>query len=293
MKSRAPVALVLIGLAAMASLAGCATVRTPQTPPGPSVRVMSYNVHEGEGECSNTLAVVLGSKADVVVMVESSGAWMRFIQPAVTGDYPHVQSCYADSNGFPNGFSILSKWPCKAVAFVDDTSSFYDAWLVEIESPVGPMFVLAVHLDSPADKNGRPAIVPYFLTQSKRRERIKRDFKPVPPGAPLLVVGDFNEGSGGGAVSWLRERGFTDALPQFGRRTPTWTGTYWGIPIWFQLDHILFSRDFVCYDCGVSKGGGSDHQALWALLGSVRDDPQLSTGTNHASPDPAVEHARR
>ena len=264
-------AAILATLAA--GMAGCASVRVSQTPPGPSVRVCSYNVHEGAGERSNTLSVVCGSQADIVVMEESSGPWMRFIQPAVTGAYAHAQSCYADSNGFPNGFSILSKWPCREVAFVDDTNGFYGAWLVEIECPIGPVFVLAVHLDAPADRQGRPAILPYFLTQGRRRDRIKRDFGPVPPGAPLLVLGDFNEGGHGGAVRRLKKEHLTDALPLFGCRTATWTGSFWGIPLWFQLDHILFSPDFVCYDCGVCKGGGSDHRAVWALFGSALDDP--------------------
>lgn len=259
-----------------AGLLGCASVEQPRVPPGSAFRVLSYNVHEGAGSYSNTLGVVLASKADVVVMQECSAGWIQRVGPEVKGEYPHIQSCYDSHILFPNGFSIFSKWPCKEIAFMTDPHTFYGAWLVEIQSPIGRVLVLSVHLTSPADKNGNPSIIRYCLGRAAKREAIRRYYARAPVGMPLIVLGDFNEGDHGDAVGWLERQGLTDALPLYDRRTPTWEGYYWFIPLRLRPDHILFSSDFVCYSSGVIRSGGSDHQAVRAVLGRVRDDPRYT-----------------
>eukprot|EP01006_Ploeotia_vitrea_P061782 TRINITY_DN79096_c0_g1_i1.p1 TRINITY_DN79096_c0_g1~~TRINITY_DN79096_c0_g1_i1.p1 ORF type:complete len:320 (-),score=26.41 TRINITY_DN79096_c0_g1_i1:79-1038(-) len=61
--------------------------------------------------------------------------------------------------------------------------------------------------------------------------------------APVVVLGDFNEGSWGGAVSWLMKTcGYKDALQnlQAGGSTTTWRWPLkWGLQLTGSYDHIL------------------------------------------------------
>lgn len=80
----------------------------------------------------------------------------------------------------------------------------------------------------------------YFSTPSIREDEIRQFHALLEDGVPALVVGDFNESNGGRAVTFLRQRGYKSALPEFDTPQDTWRWTTSVGEISTQLDHIVY-----------------------------------------------------
>ena len=63
---------------------------------------------------------------------------------------------------------------------------------------------------------------------------------------PTIVLGDFNEGAGGGAISFLQHQHFTDALGEFDATTSSWQGQYKGVNLADRPDHVMYSAELRC-----------------------------------------------
>jgi endonuclease/exonuclease/phosphatase family metal-dependent hydrolase len=95
-------------------------------------------------------------------------------------------------------------------------------------------------------------------------KEIEAFYKSVKKDTPTLILGDFNESDSGPALKWLKEKGFTDALPEFDKKTPTWRAKLEGVSIEERPDHILYSKHLHCYEAKVVKKGASDHYPVFA-----------------------------
>ena len=85
-------------------------------------------------------------------------------------------------------------------------------------------------------------------------------------GLPTLILGDFNEDDSGRAVTWLLERGFTNVLGEFDRKTNTWQ---WPTSVYTfkgRLDHILYSPDLRGLQARVIRVEASDHYPVFAIF---------------------------
>jgi len=107
------------------------------------------------------------------------------------------------------------------------------------------------------------------MTPGVRRQEIEGLLRQLKPDLPTLVVGDFNEGDGGQAVGFVRHSGFTDALPEFDRKSSTWQGTYKGLHFSERADHVLYSPVLRCFDARVVPERASDHDPVIATIGSA------------------------
>ena len=145
-------------------------------------------------------------------------------------------------------------------------NGWHPAWHLLVDTPQGTVDVLDVHLRNAISDNGG-TIHSYLTTASDHRLEIAAFEQARPlPDLPSIVLGDFNEGPEGGAVHYLEEAGYRDALPLFHPGQPTWR--YHSIANQFtqELDHILFDDAFEPLDAWVINGGGSDHLPVVAHL---------------------------
>jgi len=123
-----------------------------------------------------------------------------------------------------------------------------------------------VHLRPPLSERGSVTASAYFGTGAIRREEVRLLSEKLDPQAPTIITGDFNENDSGKAVSWLRERGFIDALRQFDNRTNTWEWTTSLITLRGRYDHVLYSKNFSCAHARVLRKGASDHFPVLAVM---------------------------
>ena len=125
--------------------------------------------------------------------------------------------------------------------------------------------MLSVHL-APAVSDSGSFIVGHFTAPSEhvREMRAHLAALAVDP-MPTLIVGDFNEESGG-ALAYLEEQGLSDALRQHAPGVPTWSWPVGSFRIRLALDHVLHDAHFECVHLEVRDSGRSDHLPVVAHL---------------------------
>jgi len=254
-------------LACLAAL-GCAPTRKPAEPTGPHFSVLTYNVNFGGPRPDLAAEAIRNADADVVALQETNPAWERFLRPRLEERYAHVRFRHCGGAG---GMAFLSKWPLRERAYARPEAGWFPGWVVEIQTPVGPVQFLNVHLRPPVSGRGSVGIGPYFSTKPIRLAEVQALHKRLEPGKPTIILGDFNEDDSGRAVRWLRGQGMTDALREFDRRTSTWRWRTRYLTLRHRLDHILYSPELHCLSAGVVKAGGSDHYPVIALFQKARE----------------------
>jgi endonuclease/exonuclease/phosphatase family metal-dependent hydrolase len=252
-------ALVLagMGLAAMALASSCQA----EEPKVRQFTVMTYNLNWGMPNAAETVKAIRKAGADIVCLQETTGGWERLFDRELKGLYPHSRF---SSYGGPGGLGVLSKWPIQEIAWVPSPGSWFPAGILKVDTPIGPVQILSMHLRPALDNQGNVGLKPFIETQGIRRKEIEHFHGRLKAGLPTLALGDFNENETGGAVTWLIGKGFTDVLSKVDPTIPTWHGQLGGIPLVWRLDHILFSKELACTGARVPLEGGSDHYPVVA-----------------------------
>jgi endonuclease/exonuclease/phosphatase (EEP) superfamily protein YafD len=246
----------------------------PPTPGRPTVSVMTYNVNFGLAGDPDTIAVIRDAGADVVVLQETTPRWEDHLRRELVGIYPHMEFRHAGGAG---GLAVLSRHPVTAGASLPaPAGGWFPAWVVVVDSPLGPLQVLAVHLRPPISDGGSVASG-YVTTRSVRVDEIASHLTALDDALPTLIVGDFNEDKDGRALAYLRRRGLRSALPQFHPRADTWRWTTSVGTIHHQLDHVVHDDQLVPIDATVVPGGRSDHLAVLVTLEAVDGSPARLT----------------
>ena len=249
-------------------LVACSEVTLKPPPAAPAanqVRVMSYNVNFGIAGDRKTIDAIETAGADIVFLQETNTRWERAIVKRLADRYPHHR--FADPEGWPaSGMGVVSKDPIVSIDQLPKAAGGpFFAWRVVIDTKLGRLQVLNVHLRPPISDGGS-WVVGYWSTRDVRRGEIEHHAAALDPKLPTLVVGDFNEEGDGRAVELLRDRGFTDAIAERVGNKRTWEWPVGSITLRFQLDHILHDDHFIAVNAAVVEGGRSDHKPIWADL---------------------------
>lgn len=250
------------------SSAGGASTRRFEKPKGPHVRVLTFNVNYAMPAPDQTLAAIREARADIVCLQEATPAWERFLRPRLRRTYSHIRFRHLAGAG---GRAVFSRWPVTETAWVRPKKVWHRGWFLNIQTPIGPLQVLSVHLKPPSAPGGMRSLKSFVAAQHGHLEEIKELFPHLKPSLPTLILGDFNEHDGGFTLQWLQRKGFTDALREFDHKTPTWHWPTRVVPLAARLDHILYSRGLHALEARVIQKGGSDH---FPLLGVFERKPQ-------------------
>jgi endonuclease/exonuclease/phosphatase (EEP) superfamily protein YafD len=227
---------------------------------------MSYNVNYGLAGDPEGIAAIRDGGADLVVLQETTAAWERALRPALADLYPHMAFRHCCGAG---GLAFLSRFPLAEQRYLPPTEEgWFPAWHVIVDTPLGPVQVLAVHLHPPLSEGGS-VVSGYFTTPSVRREEIESFAAGLDDSLPTLVVGDFNEPAGGGAVQFLARSGLRSALPEFHAGANTWQWTTSVGTVHSQLDHIVYDPRLRPLDARVLPVGNSDHRPVVAVFERV------------------------
>ena len=251
----------LVATLALASstLAAC-DAPGPRARPAPAAELTlaTFNIYFPAADDAETVAAVGETSADVILLQEVSARWQSALEQRYADVYPY--RLFAPASG-AGGLGALSRFPLRDRGLLRPVLK-HPAWLVAVSTPIGELNLLNVHLRASA----RPGqdLVSGLLGLSSDHELEMRAFLDLCGVEPDVVAGDFNEAQDG-AVAWLVQRGFVDALSRHHAGEPTWRAL--GGLFSNALDHVLSNRALFAADAWVLRRGNSDH---WPLIVRLR-----------------------
>jgi endonuclease/exonuclease/phosphatase family metal-dependent hydrolase len=247
----------------VALLTGCShePTRQPRAPgPQPSLRVLTYNVNFGIPGDGPTLAAIESGNADVVFLQEINTAWARALRSRFGATFPNMLFY---PRGGAGGIGVMSRLRIHGQQLIPpEGDGWFPALRLVVDSPLGPVQVLVVHLRPPVSDGGSfvaghftaPAIHEKEISLFLHAAQLDRSI-------PTLVVGDFNEEGDGSAIAYLArpEYRMTSGLTEFAPARPTWR---WPTSVWTfegQFDHIVYDTHLEPLAVQVLNEGRSDH----------------------------------
>jgi endonuclease/exonuclease/phosphatase (EEP) superfamily protein YafD len=239
-------------------IGACAPPPAEPLPPGPSVSVLTYNVNFERFDPA-TLEAIVEADADLVFLQETTAEWERAIRARLASAYPTMEFRHHDPDG---GMAVLARG---AVVTHDQRASpvgKFPAWCVLVDSAVGPLQVLHVHLHPPLDEGG--LLTGYFTTGGKRRVEMEAHLGCFST-PPDLVVGDLNEEEGD-AVDLVAALGLRDAADAFPPPRRTWEWEHWSGQLVGRPDHVFHAAGLMPASVTVREAGASDHRPLQVEL---------------------------
>ena len=246
---------------------GCASLPEANFYPDvPHIKVVSYNVNWGFVKPENVADFLSDIDADVICLQETHHYWEVFLKKRLGEKYQH--SVFEERGG-AGGIAIMSKYKLENVKLVEPKSGWFPSLFAEVQTPIGLLQFLNVHLKPPLSNEGSVEISAYYRTPNIHIKEIKEFTAITDFTKPLVIAGDFNENESGNAVQWLRDKGFVDALSVFDPYSKTWE---WkissGVKLKNRYDHIMFSKGLNCTGARVAKVDASDHMPVIAVITS-------------------------
>ncbi|MFN3198882.1 MAG: endonuclease/exonuclease/phosphatase family protein [Bradymonadia bacterium] len=229
---------------------------------GPELKVATFNVNFGlRGDLETAMA--LGTDVDVVCFQETNPTWERRLLEVHGNRLSHHSFVHRAAAG---GLGVMSRYPIEEAEILEGVG-WFPAMRIVVQAPLGPVQILNVHLRPPVSDDGS-FVTGYFTTGSVREEEMQAFAEHLAPDLPTLIMGDFNEESGGDAVEWLSEsRQMRDTLDALDNDDHTWRWTTrWGVKLTGTLDHILFDERLVPVRGKVIDAGRSDHLPVVATF---------------------------
>lgn len=264
--------------------ASCTPQRSPQRPAAgqPTLSVLTYNVNYGMAGDPETLEALRNANADLVLLQETTESWEAVLRGELRARYPYMSFRHCCGAG---GLAVLSKTRFSEHQYFAAPEAWFPAWRLLVETRLGPVQVLNVHLRPQISDSGS-VVSGYFTTPPVREREIAAYASTLKRDLPTLVVGDFNENDSGRALTYLKQRGFRSALPEFDPGADTWRWQTSLGEVNAQLDHIVYDPSLDPLSATVIEAGSSDHYPVLASfrLGGTRESPaapcssSLSTG---------------
>jgi endonuclease/exonuclease/phosphatase (EEP) superfamily protein YafD len=217
----------------------------------PSLRVFDANVLSGNPDASGFGAEINAAHPDVVVLEESSPAFVEALDRTVPGRYPYR---FTVDRTDPFAFALLSRLPLtdSSVVMVGGRPL---AVRSTIQAPTGPQRLVAVHTVSPT--GGHRQEWAAGLSEIRRLAALET--------GNLLVVGDFNATWGNRGFRALIDDGFSDAAAARGHPfSMTWPRNRPLVPPLVRIDHVLTRGVLSVTSIRTGAGHGSDHRPLIA-----------------------------
>lgn len=239
--------------------------RRPLVKPPGELKVLTFNVNYGGVDMERSAEAIRQSGAGLVALQETTPAWEQVLRRRLWREYPHQRYFHAPAAA---GLAYLSAWPLSKLRLsAPPKGGWFAAWHAEAKTPMGPVRLVNVHLRPPAGDSGRTSQMAsaYFTTQPIRRAEIQHHTKELPLTGRVIVLGDFNEGDRGRAVSYLRSLGFESALAKKDPSTATWRWPTSMGTLRLRLDHILY-RGLRLTGAQVLPEAASDHYPLEATF---------------------------
>jgi endonuclease/exonuclease/phosphatase (EEP) superfamily protein YafD len=257
--------VLLVTFVAAVLSTGCRSVRQAHSADGSQMRIVTYNLNWGAPEPGTAAAIIKKTRADIVCLQETSIEWEKHLRALLADEYPSMD--FRSSKGrMGGGLGFLSKRPIKEIAYIPSDTGWFDGWIAAFDTDIGTIQILNVHLHPQVGERGTFTVSGYLTSGRKRKAEIQRFCANLLPALPTIVAGDFNDTDHSAPVEWLKQQGFTDALPEFDRRSVTWEWKVGPIHLRRRFDHIPYRGDLSCCAADVIHAGASDHFPVAAVF---------------------------
>ncbi|MCH9683326.1 MAG: endonuclease/exonuclease/phosphatase family protein, partial [Deltaproteobacteria bacterium] len=213
----------------------------------------------------DNVAAVMVADADIVLLQESTVGTEEGFREVFAETYPHIlfqECCRA------GGLGLMSKHPIVEEDYLEPKGGWFPAWRVVLDTPLGTIQTLNVHLRPPMSDGGS-WVSGYFSTRGVRRDEIEGFWTSMDASMTTIVAGDFNENASGRAIAFLADKGLTSALPQLHPNAKTWRWQTRVGKIRAQLDHVVYGRGLALQSAEVLESGRSDHFPVLVVLGAA------------------------
>jgi len=257
---RAPILLALALLAG-----GCATLPAPDfSPKEPHLSVVTYNINWGCPAPARVIEFLRRADADIVFLQETHRHWEEALRTHLAKSYSHFEFHEGPGAG---GIAYLSKYPLKNVKLVKPVAGWFPALRADVETPIGRVQLLNVHLRPPLSNRGSVSLGVFRRIPDIHRRELALFLGHTDPKVPLIVAGDFNENEKGGSLRELLGHGYTDALSGYDTRSRTWIWrTRFGLRLSNRYDHIIYNDHLHCTGAAVPRVRASDHFPVYAVM---------------------------
>lgn len=233
----------------------------PQAPAlrGREITIVTYNVFRGNQSPGDTLALLMNSGADVILLQEASGK-MRPVMDRLRTAYPYGPDCTSR----PCDYVLFSRYPLsrQRYRFRDAQGRQTGPGLVQARLTMpgmAPFTLATLHLSRPeiatTGEEGKSTGIG-ALAQAARRTGDPR----------LIVAGDFN------MVPWSFQMKRLDAMMEPMTRATRAAPTYPGmglVPRFMPIDHVYAGPGWLVRDVAVLPASGSDHRAVRVVLDAI------------------------
>ncbi len=235
----------------------------PSEGSGPTASVLTYNVNFERFDAA-TVDAIVEADADVVFLQETTAAWEEAFREQLAERYPMMVFHPWDPDG---GMGVLTSRALSVHQRFDSPVGKFPATCLVVDTAIGPIRALHVHLHPPLDSGG--LVTGYFTTTGKRATEIQA-YSGCFGVTPDLVLGDFNEEEGD-ATAHVEGLGLRDAASAYPPVTRTWRwdsdfGELTGRP-----DHVYYGPSLTPTAVDVLEIGASDHRPLRVELQRVAD----------------------
>lgn len=245
--------------------AGCKTVLLPEfSPDRPCLKVITYNVNWGFVEPQNVVDFISKANAEVICFQETHRYWETILKTQLKERYPH---CVFKEWSGAGGIAIMSKYKLDNVKLLPPTEGWFPALLADIQTPIGLIQVLNVHLRPPLSDRGSFRPSAYYKAPGIHLKELQGFLADTDAKKPLIIMGDFNEHENNKAIRWLLEQDFTDALSTYDSYSKTWRwNTSFGVTLNNRYDHVVISKHLQCIGAKVIQVKASDHMPVLAVI---------------------------
>jgi vancomycin resistance protein VanJ len=258
-------ALVLVGTAAIGPEVAARLARAPvDTNRSERLVVVTHNVSVANVAAEATLAALLASDADVILLQEVDGSFAAML-PRLRARYRWSNPCVRRCS-----LAIFARLPMERVRYrLRDPGgrAFGPPLLQTILHPPGraPVPLLTLHLTWPIPAG----------PQRKARIALARAIGAV-PFARAILTGDFN------STPWSHAMRRLDAdmapLQRITRMVPSWPARLRGTPVlpaFLPIDHIFVGPDWQVASVERLGRTGSDHLPIRAVLVAGNPAPAM------------------
>lgn len=245
-----PAALVGAGAALLLLLAVWPQWAPPRGRPdthAPAVRLYSANLWAWNQQTEAIDRSIRSAEADMVILVELGDAPAAQLDRMLAA-YPHRVSTPRIDR--PTGAArtvIASRWPI--VRTVEDKPDGLHAIGAVIDSPLGPLNLVAVHLTRPWPYQYQWGQITQVMALTKLRAGLT---------GPVIVAGDFNSVSSARIGRQVQSQIGLIPAPGFPGTWPTRLPAFAGMTI----DQVYRSPDLALVRRGLGAPTGSDHRPV-------------------------------
>jgi endonuclease/exonuclease/phosphatase family metal-dependent hydrolase len=246
---------------------GCPGPGLPEAdfgPAGPHFKLVTYNVNWGFVEPAKVVEHILQTNADLMCFQETHRWWEAALTRGLKERYPYY--AFRDWPG-AGGIAMMSKYELQNVRLLRPTEGWFPGLLAEVDTPVGLVQVLNVHLRPALSDKGSFTPSAYYRAPEIHLKELEEFISHADADKPLIIAGDFNEHEDKAAMRWLTEQGYSDALSTYDTYSKTWR---WKMPLGLTLenryDHIVMSKQLDCTGARVTRVEASDHMPVLAVI---------------------------